>query len=148
MNKPDLIRHLIAEGWPHKIVCIITGSRQPYVSKIAAGKLKPEIEPAANFDTAELTRYLVIKRIYELRALPTQGVTEQDQYYIHLLKFLMVDKDKIIQIYNDLSKKRFAQIYTSKKFDFRKFHASLVDLKQEDFDLTFLQTADDTTMSD
>lgn len=139
MNKPDLIRFLLEEGLSHKVIALITRSKQPYISKIASFSLHPSILPSPNFDANELRRYNILLRIYELRQLGTQGMTEQDGCYISLLKYCLVDKEKIYELYRDLSKKRFAQAYASKKTDFRKFDASLLDINQEDFNELFLE---------
>jgi hypothetical protein len=142
MNKPELIKYLIEDNMSHKIICLITKSRQPYVSKVASGRLHVDAEASPNFDPAELARYNAIKKIYELKALPTQGITEDDEKYIHLLKYMMVDKDRIYEMYSDLSRRRFAMIYTSKKIDFMNFNASLLDISQDVFLDLFSQTSE------
>lgn len=72
-------------------------------------------------------------RILECRELPTENFTEQDKYYIKLLDFLLVDKEKIRKMYFNISQYKMSQTLRSKKIDFINFQPQLIGLTDDEY---------------
>ncbi len=133
MNKPSLIKALLDEQkLPQKVVRFVTHSKQAYISKIANGKLHGTICPALDLDEVEMDRFNTIKTIYSLPHLPTEGITESDKQYIHLLKELLIDKEVVYQnLYPSLTKSYFLKIWSDKTINFLDFDSNLIGIDKE-----------------
>lgn len=132
-----LIKRLLDEGYKDKHICMIVPCLQPYVSKIRSGTLHANTNlqrgEKLELTTGQEKRLNALNRILEARELMTSTITEDDKAYIQLLKFLMVDKEKVYELYYHISKKKFGSIWTSKKIDIRKFNSELIGVPIYDY---------------
>lgn len=132
MNKPSLIKALLDAKLPQKVVRFVTHSKQAYISKVANNKLHESIQGCLDLDETEADRFSLIQKIYSLPHLPTEGITESDKQYIHLLKELMVDKDIVYEtLYPSLRKTYFLKIWSDRNINFLDFDSTLIGIDRE-----------------
>jgi hypothetical protein len=97
-----LVKQLARNGYREKVIKMITGLNQSYINKIINGKLHKETEIPADeiIDmTEEQKRRLnAANKILMCEEIATNDM-EQDIKYMHLLKFFMVDKEDIYNLY-------------------------------------------------
>lgn len=139
MINGSLIRWLYQNGYRQKLIQIITGYKQPTISKIVNSH-RPFIPSIDNINDEQATRKYVVDRILELRSLPTQGFTDQDRAYIKLLEYCLVDKEKIRKLYYNISQYKVAQTLRSNKIKKEDFHPELIGLTNEEYQC-FLEKA-------
>lgn len=125
-----LIKELIEKGYKDKHICMITHAKQPYVSKVRNGKIHVNTVLQEN-EKLEMTedqvkRLDVINRILSIPELTTPGTSEQDLYYIQVLKFFMVDKEDVIDLYIHLSKNQVRNYWRKKDVNILKFNSELI----------------------
>ena len=110
-RKPLLVKKLIRDGYKDKHICMIAQVKQPYVSKIRNGKIHQQTILNDSEEIAltekEILRQQAIHKFLELPEIYTPGTTEQDLIYMHVLKFMMVDKEDVYNLYFHLSKRQF-----------------------------------------
>ena len=132
-----LIKELIEKGYKDKHICMIVPCNQPYVSKIKSGMIqshvKKEKDEEVTMDSRQKRRLDALNKILLLPELMTSTISEEDKRYIHLLKFLMVDKEEIYNLYFHISKKYFHKIWVSKKIDIRLFNSELIGIPIYDY---------------
>ena len=79
-------------------------------------------------------------KLLQLKELPNQkGLTDQDRCYIRLLRLLMVDKEDIEHLYDEVSKTTLSNIGRNDKIDIRNFNSVLLDIPHIDY-LDFITT--------
>ena len=139
MINGSLIKWLYQNGYRQKLIQIITGYKQPTISKIVNSQ-RPILPTIDSINDDQATRKYVIDRILELRPLPTQGFTDQDRCYIKLLDYCLVDKEKIRQLYYNITQYKVAQTLRSNKFKKEDFQPQLIGLTDDEFQC-FLETA-------
>jgi hypothetical protein len=132
LHKPLFVKQLIKEGYKDKQICMIAQVKQPYVSKIRNGKIHQqtkidEFEQVIPYED-ERSRQEAMQRILELPELYTPGTTEQDLIYMHLLKFLMVEKEDVYNLYFHLSKRQFNRYWVKKDVDITLFDSELIGI--------------------
>lgn len=132
MINGSLIRWLYQNGYRQKLIQIITGYKQPTISKIVNSP-RPFIPSIDNINDEQVTRKYVVDRILELRPLPTQGFTDQDRAYIKLLEYCLVDKEKIRKLYYNISQYKVAQTLRSTKIKKEDFQPQLIGLTEEEY---------------
>lgn len=101
---------------------------------------RPYLPSIDNANEDQMTRKYVVDRILELRPIPTMGFSDQDKYYIKLLLYCLVDKERICKLYHTVSKYKLAQVFRSDKYKKEDFEPTLIDLTQDEYD-AFLATA-------
>jgi hypothetical protein len=132
-----LIKELIDKGYRDKHICLITKANQPYVSKIRNGKIHLD----TNLNAGELLilteeqrkRLDTLNSLIALPEIVNMNTTDQDIMYIHLLKFLMVEKEDVYNLYFHLSKKQFNRYWVMKKVDIRYFDSNAIGIDQRDY---------------
>lgn len=127
-----LIKALIEKGYKDKHICMITHAKQPYVSKIRNKKMHldtvlEEDELLALTEEQE-KRLNAVNRILSIPELTTSGTTEQDLIYIQVLKFFMVDREDILNLYLHLSTNQVRNYWRKKGVDILKFDSELIGI--------------------
>ena len=137
MHNKSLVLYLYAEGYRQKLICLITGYNQSFVSKNSRNpkNFLPSIEGATE---DQLRRKFVLDRITECRVLrkfKTNNFDEQDKAYIKLLDFCLVSRDDVRKLYRAHSMYRISNAYRSNKEIIKKFDPMGLDIDEEDWQL-------------
>ena len=134
-QKVLLVKELISKGYKDKHICMIAQCNQPHVSKIRNQKIHKNtfLMPDETFNiTAEQTKRLnTLNKIISLPEIFTSGTTDQDIIYMHVLKFFMVDKEDVYNLYFHLSKRQFRNYWLMKDVDILSFDTSLIGVEKE-----------------
>jgi hypothetical protein len=97
-----LVKQLAANGYREKIIKMITGLNQSYINKIINGKLHKETELPVdvNIDMTEEQRVRLnaANKVLMCEEITTNDMN-QDIKYMHLLKFFMIEKEDIYNLY-------------------------------------------------
>jgi hypothetical protein len=114
---------------------MITKVNQSYVNKIKNNVLHSEVKEKNDLilSIEERARYDAAVRILKVTDLPITKFGEQDLYYIQLLKFFLVPKEKIHKLYEHVSKKRINRYYVKKNVDIGLFDSSLIGIDKYDY---------------
>ena len=114
---------------------MITKCNQSYVNKVKNGRIHSEVKENNNLvlTDAEQRCYDAATRFLSTPDLPTSDFGEQDLYYIHLLKFLVVPKEKIYKLYNHMSKRKISQKLMRKNIDIGYFNSELLGIPKKDY---------------
>jgi hypothetical protein len=103
-DKIAIIKLLFEQGYREKIIKMITGYNQSYINKIKNNKLhqKTEIDMSNNLldimTEEQKIRYRAVNKILFLKEI-TSNDLEDDIKYIQLLKFFLVEKEDIYNLY-------------------------------------------------
>lgn len=133
-----LIKYLLDNNYPDKVVSMITHAKQPYVSKIKNKKLHKD-KPIKDLSEIKIDketeeRLKVARQILNLPEIYTTGTTKQDVIYIQVLKFFMVDKKKVYEeLYFHLSKREFNKYWGAKNANLIDFDTSLINVDKRAF---------------
>jgi len=130
-KKASTIKSLLAEGFSEKSIVMILQVQQPYVNKIKNGKLHVNTPAEMNLTDLEREKYEAVKKIFNASELPTNKVEEQDIYYIHLLRFFNVPKEKIHGLYNHMAVSKVDRIMRKKGVDLGFFDSTLLGIPKE-----------------
>ena len=134
-QKVLLIKQLIGRGYKDKHICMIAQANQPYVSKIRNKKIHVNtvVEADEHFKVTEeqTNRLNVLNKIISLPEIFTSGTTEQDIIYMHVLKFFMVEKEDVYNLYFHLSKRQFRNYWVMKDVDILNFDTSLIGIDKQ-----------------
>ena len=134
MNRPGTIKYLHSIGLPQKHIQIITHANQAYISKVINNRIRTSVEIDPILNTEEATRLLILQQLLQLKQLPNQkGLTDQDRCYIRLLRLLMVDKEDIEHLYDEVSKTTLSNIGRNDKIDVREFDSTLLNINPSDY---------------
>ena len=135
-NKSALL-WLYEHGYRQKLICIIMGYNQSFVSKNCSNPRNY----IPTFDTAnenQLRRKYVVDRILEckqLRKFENIHFNEQDKAYIKLLDYCLVDRDAIRKIYATTTQYKVSRAYREKKEIIKNFDPAGLDIAQADWEL-------------
>jgi len=130
-NNPALIKWLYSRGFCNKTICLITGAKQPYVTKVIQGKVRRNEAPSLIMDSDETTRYKLITQLIGMS--PIMDNTEQMIIHMKLLKKIGLVKNIIYEVYGFLSKRTFEYVY-SQEVDINKFDAErYLGINMQDF---------------
>ena len=140
MINASLILWLYKHGYRQKLIQIITGYTQSSISKYCNPK-KDYIPSIDNINEEQMLRKYVVDTFLECKDLPTEGFSEQDQIYIQILDYLLVDKEKIRKMYFNISQYKISKAFRRKDLDFRNFMPQLVGLTDEEYS-KFLEKID------
>lgn len=131
-----LVKQLARNGYREKVIKMITGLNQSYINKIINGKLHKETEIPADeiIDmTEEQKRRLnAANKILMCEEIATNDM-EQDIKYMHLLKFFMVDKEDIYNLYQHWSKTKISKLLLKKDVDILSFDCTLIGIDKADY---------------
>lgn len=135
-NNVLFIKWLIEQGYREKVITLITKTKQPYVNKIKHGSLHAETK-LEDGEILTLTREQTRrKRIADRILAKTELITvdeNQDIIYLHLLKYFLVPKDELFELYNHKTKKNIAQILAKKDVDLFGFKSELLGIDYYDY---------------
>lgn len=110
-HKALIVKKLIQDGYKDKHICMIAQVKQPYVSKIRNGKIHKDTKLKENqeliLSEEESSRQEAVNKILQLPEIFNAGTSEQDLIYMHVLKFFMVEKEDVYNLYFHLSKRQF-----------------------------------------
>lgn len=137
MYNKSLLLWLYEHGYRQKLICLITGYNQSFVSKNCNNPRNyvPTLDTA---NDNQLRRKMVVDRILEhrvLRKFETTRFDDQDRAYIKLLDYCLVDRDYIRKLYATTTQYKISQAYRAKKEILKKFDPMGLDIEQEDWDL-------------
>lgn len=114
---------------------MIAQVKQPYVSKIRNGKIHRETKLKVNQELIlsedESLRQEAVNKILQLPEIFTAGTSEQDLIYMHVLKFFMVEKEDVYNLYFHLSKRQFNRYWVKKDVDIRLFDSELIQINSK-----------------
>lgn len=136
-QKVLLIKELLKQGFSEKLIVMIVQVKQPYVNKIKNGRLH-FMTCLDEGETLEITpeqqrRLSAAQKILSVSSLPTVGITQQDFMYMHLLRFLLVPKEKIYALYDNLSHSRIDRYLLKKDVDILAFDSTLLNIPKADY---------------
>lgn len=131
-----LAKQLMQKNYKDKYIQMITGLKQPYISKLRNGKIQREtkLKPGEEIvlTNKQKKRLNVLNKIKSLPENMTQ-TQEQDVIYIHVLRFFMIEKEDIFNLYYHWSKKQFNRVWVKKNVDIRKFYSENIGIPYEDY---------------
>lgn len=134
-QKVLLVKELINKGYKDKHICMIVQCNQPYVSKIRNQKIHKNTTLMSNetftIKEKQIKRLNALNKIISLLEIFTSGTTEQDIIYMHVLKFFMVEKEDVYNLYFHLSKRQFRNYWVMKDVDILNFDTSLIGIEKE-----------------
>ena len=119
-------KEMIEKGYKDKHIQMVTHLNQPYISKVRNGKLQKNTIKADN-EVVELTseervRLNALNKILSMPEFYSRD-NEQDMIYIHVLKFFMVEKEDVFNLYFHMSKGQFNRLWIKKEVDITRFHS-------------------------
>lgn len=137
-QKVLLVKLLISKGYKDKQICMIAQAKQPYVSKIRNKKIHEKTLPLENEELQlterQISRLNALNRIISLPEYISSGSTnEQDLMYIQVLRFFMVEKEDVYNLYFHLSKKHFSRLWATKDVDIRNFDSEKIGVSRYDY---------------
>ena len=117
-NNVLFIKWLIEQGYREKVITLITKTKQPYVNKIKHGSLHVETKLEDGEILTLTSGQTRRKRIADRILAKTELITvdeNQDIIYLHLLKYFLVPKDELFELYNHKTKKKYCSNIGEKK---------------------------------
>ena len=131
-----LVKQLAANGYREKIIKMITGLNQSYINKIINGKLHKETELPVdvNIDMTEEQRVRLnaANKVLMCEEITTNDMN-QDIKYMHLLKFFMIEKEDIYNLYQHWSKSKINRYLLKKDVDILTFDSTLIGIEKADY---------------
>lgn len=127
-------------GYRQKLIQIILGYSQSYISKICAKESK--YVPSIDYITEEQrVRKYVIDRILECNPITRNESMfgEVDIAYIKLLDYCLVDREKVRAIYYNISPYKVARAFRDTKVTITQFQPQLIGLTEEEYSI-FLES--------
>lgn len=140
-DKDNLVAYakkLKIKGYTNKQIEIITGLSQSDVSKIVNNKLYVMVrEQDYTFDNDTEVRRKVLDRILELRDIPgVGGLSNNDKYYIKLIKICGGTYDAVRSIYYDRPGREIRPAWNyANQFSYNEFDPALLGLTTEEFEV-------------
>lgn len=141
MHNVSLIKWLYQKGYRQKIIGLITGYNQSYISK-NCNSSKPYLPTIDTANEEQLRRKAVIDIILEckiLRHFEQIGFCEQDKIYIKLLDYCLVDRDIIRKLYRTTSMYKISKALRLDKDKIKEFDPMGLNIEQEDWELLLEQ---------
>lgn len=121
-------------GYRQKLIQIILGYSQSYISKICAkdSKYVPTID---HITDEQRVRKYVVDRILECRAITLNDsmFNDDDIAYIKLLDYCLVDREKIRAIYYNVSPYKVSRAFRNSKISLTQFQPQLIGITEEEF---------------
>lgn len=136
-RKVLLIKEMIGKGYKDKHICMVMQENQPYVNRIRSGKIHKNTfigrEESVEMTEREKSRLNALNTILKMPEIPGRGFTEQDEIYIRVLKFFLIEKEEVYNLYFHLTKKQFYGTWVRKGIDLRKFISERIGVSYEDY---------------
>lgn len=130
-RKVLLIKELLDKGYSEKVITMVLKVKQPYVNKIKHGKLHKntvlEDGEVLEMDKDEQMRLNAADRILQCSELYTTD-PDQDIIYMQLLKYFLVPKEKIQELYSHYTKARVSRSLMRKDVDLLEFDSTLIGI--------------------
>lgn len=132
-NKALIIKGLYSKGYRQKVIQIITQYNQPYINKIINDKIHKTVDYSDDIKiylTDEQKQRLdAVNRILACKDIFTEDFN-QEIIYMKLLRFFLVSKEDIYNLYNYISKRKINTYLVMKKLEIKDFDASLLGIDQ------------------
>jgi len=141
MLNVSLIKYLHQAGYRQKLICLITGYNQSIVSKHIKNP-RPYIPTLDTANDNQLRRKAVIDRILQITALKKQegsNFTQNDRIYIRLLEYMLVERDRIKQLYYMIEPYKISSAYRAPTKIVYDFKPEMLEIPQEEWDLLIEQ---------
>lgn len=133
-NKVLIIKGFHEKGYRQKVIQIITQYNQPYINKVINQKLHQGVQYSDDIklilSEEQKKRLDAVNRILSCKDIFTENF-DQEIIYMKLLRFFLVSKDDIYNLYNYISKRRINTYLVMKKLEIKDFDASLLGIEQE-----------------
>lgn len=129
-RKVLLIKEMIELGYRDKYICMVLQVNQPYVSRIRTKKFhlntnKRDGEVVEMTDE-EKARLKALNTIISMPELPGRGFGLQDKLYIKVLKFFLIPKEDVHNLYFHLTRSQFFGTWLKKDMDIRGFDSEKI----------------------
>ncbi len=123
-----------AAGYRQKLIQIILGYSQSYISKICAKESKyvPSID---HINQEQYVRKYVVDKILECKPINRNDAmfNEMDIAYIKLMDYCLVDREKIRAVYYNISPYKIAKAFRNNKVSIADFMPELIGVSEADF---------------
>lgn len=135
-NKVAIIEKLFEMGYREKVVKMITGFNQSYINKIKNKKLhkKDKVELPNSIlellDEKQTKRLEAANKILLCKEI-TSNDLEEDIKYIQLLRFFLIEKENIYNLYIHWTKSKINRYMTKKGVEILNFDSTLLDIERE-----------------
>lgn len=135
VSRQDILiaKEMMRKGYKDKHIQMVTHLKQPYISKIRNGKLQRNTT-LEDGEQLELSKEQKVRldALNKIISMPEFHTHEgQDVIYIHVLKFFMVEKEDIFNLYFHMSKKQLNRIWVKNGVDITKFKSESVGIPYE-----------------
>lgn len=131
-----IIRTLYEKGYRQKLIQIITQYNQSYISKIINQKLHQGIILTGDIelvlDENQKERLNAVNKIISCDDIFTDDFN-QEIIYMKLLRFFLIEKEQIYNLYNYISKRRINSYLLMKGLHIKDFKPELLDIKKETY---------------
>lgn len=128
----NAIAELIERGYHNRHIAIVMGSCEDAIVK--AKKTMQNVEPTLQFLThTQKQRLLVLDRLLELKKPIEVKWGSNDYYYITILKFLLVPRTTIVNIYKHAPQAQVARAYKKSAPMFSSFDYTLLGVNSEEW---------------
>ena len=129
-----VVKDMIRYGYRDKHIQMVTHLKQAYISKVRNGKLQKntvlENDESIKMTDAQRVRLNALNKILSMPEFYTRE-EGQDVIYIHVLRFFMIEKEDIFNLYFHMSKKQFNRIWVKRDVDIRKFRSENIGIPYE-----------------
>lgn len=136
MYNVSAIKWLQQAGYRQKLIQIILGYSQSYISKKCAeeNKYVPSIDHIT--DEQRIRKY-VVDKILECKPINRNDAmfNDLDIAYIKLMDFCLVDRDKIRAVYYNVAPERIAKAYRNKKVTIMQFQPEFIGITEEEYSI-------------
>lgn len=139
-NNWSLVTYLYQRGYRPKLIKLVTGYPDSSIAKIihSPKKVLPSLDGATE---EQLVLVYVIDSILECKPLISVNFCEQDEYYIKLLDYMLVSRERIAKLYNNISAYKLSRVLGSRKISYRELNPYLLGLTDDDY-ATLLKAID------
>ena len=132
----NTIHYLLEQGYKPRHVAIVMNCVEHTVKNIR--KTKEVIEITNKFMTKEeKQRLFVLNKFLQLKPIESK-LSSNNYYFITVLKFLMIPRDTVVDIYKFAPQKYVAQAYKEKAPKFQQLDYKLLGITQEEYNLFVL----------
>lgn len=123
------IKYLYEYGLTQKQIRIVLQCSQSLISKTVNEHLHVRKQPRDSLDYQEFIRLEILQTLMSVPELPNQrGLTNQDRFYIRLLKLCMVEEKEIGITYHELSRSQINKMANDKDADITLFNSELIGI--------------------
>jgi len=131
------IKNLISSEYKDKHICLVTKAKQPYVSKIRHGRLqaKTSLRPdeVLELTNEQKVRLNTLNKILSMPEIINAATNDDDLIYMHVLKFFLMNKEQVADLYFHLPKRIINQYWIKKDVDIRMFKSDLIGIPRREY---------------